>query len=113
MATRAISNTEDKLNTEDLRKYAEELEGTEDPDELEELKALTDLLEQIGDEDGELIRDSCFVEYAQELAEETGALPEKLSWPLYNIDWQAAARDLQMDYTAVEFAGVTYWFREY
>jgi hypothetical protein len=27
------------------------------------------------------------------------------------IDWNEAASELQMDYTAVEFDGVTYWVR--
>jgi len=27
------------------------------------------------------------------------------------IDWKAAARDLQVDYTEVDFDGVSYWIR--
>lgn len=27
------------------------------------------------------------------------------------VDWERAARELQMDYTPVEFDGVTYWVR--
>lgn len=58
-----------------------------------------------------LIRDSYFEDYAQQLAEDIGAIPRDLSWPLYSINWERAARDLQMDYTSVEFDGVTYWIR--
>jgi hypothetical protein len=65
-----------------------------------------------------LIRDSYFKEYAQELAEDCAPFPAKSkesellnSWPYRCIDWDQAARELQMDYTAVDFDGVTYWVR--
>ena len=57
------------------------------------------------------IRDSYFVEYAQELADDIGAIDSNAGWPLNNIDWDGAARDLQMDYSAVELDGVTFWTR--
>lgn len=59
----------------------------------------------------QLIRDTYFQEYARELADDIGALENANSWPLTCIDWDQAARDLQMDYTAVEFDGITYWIR--
>ncbi len=58
-----------------------------------------------------LIRDSYFEEYAQELAEDIGAINPDIGWPGNCIDWERAARDLQMDYTPVDFDGVTYWTR--
>jgi hypothetical protein len=58
-----------------------------------------------------LIRDSYFKTYAQELADDIGAVPRDLSWPATCIDWDQAARELQMDYTSVDFDGVTYWVR--
>ena len=58
-----------------------------------------------------LIRDSYFKSYAREYAEDTGELDKNLSWPHSCIDWDDAARELQMDYTAVDFDGVTYWVR--
>jgi hypothetical protein len=58
-----------------------------------------------------LIRDSYFKEYAQELADDIGAIPNDAAWPLTCIDWDQAARELQQDYTSVEFDGVTYWVR--
>lgn len=57
-----------------------------------------------------LIRESYFKEYAQDLAEELN--PTTVAqWPYTCIDWDQAARELQMDYTSVEFDGVTYWVR--
>lgn len=58
-----------------------------------------------------LIRDSYFKEYAMELAEDIGAIKSDASWPNNCIDWDQAARELRMDYSAVDFDGVTYWVR--
>jgi hypothetical protein len=58
-----------------------------------------------------LIRDSYFKEYAQELAEDCDMVKGDATWPNNCIDWNQAARELQMDYTAVDFDGVTYWIR--
>lgn len=58
-----------------------------------------------------LVRDSYFEDYAQELAEDIGAINSEASWPIYCIDWERAARDLQMDYTSGDFDGITYWAR--
>lgn len=58
-----------------------------------------------------LVRDSYFANYAQQLAEDIGVVKENASWPNNCIDWEQAARELKMDYTAVDFDGVTYWLR--
>ncbi len=82
--------------------------------EYDKLKALADgASDYAADwEYGEtLIRDSYFQEYAQDLAEDIGAVNSDATWPNNCIDWKQAARELQMDYTAVDFDGVTYWIR--
>lgn len=54
-----------------------------------------------------------FVEYAQELAEDLGAVDEGASWPNSYIDWERAARDLAMDYTVLDApGGGVYVFRD-
>ena len=116
-----IDNTQDSIDSRNIINWIEELEQDEGRDEEDtaELKTLQDLAEQCRDstpefENGEvLIRDSYFTEYAQDLAGEAGRIPQAGSdpWPLYCIDWEYAARELQMDYTPVEFDGVTYWVR--
>jgi hypothetical protein len=58
-----------------------------------------------------LIRDSYFTEYAQELAEDIGAVNCDASWPNQYIDWERAADALKADYTSVDFDGVDYWVR--
>jgi hypothetical protein len=95
---------------------ADETEGIElDEDEERELAALRAFAEDAsGAEDWEygetFIRDSYFVDYAQELAEDIG-VPEVDRWPTRHIDWEAAADELKGDYTSYDFDGVTYWAR--
>ena len=59
----------------------------------------------------QLIRDSYFQRYAMERAEDTGAIPDDASWPVTCIDWEQAALELQVDYSAIDLKGVTYWVR--
>lgn len=87
-------------------------------DGAREIVALLELAEEgqeLADwEYGEtLVRDSYFTEYAEQLAEDIGAidLSASLNWPLQYIDWERAAEALQMDYVQITFDGVTYWAR--
>jgi antirestriction protein len=51
-------------------------------------------------------------DFAQELAEEIGAIPEDLAWPMACIDWGQATRELFMDYwSASAPGGGVYVFR--
>ena len=90
--------------------------------EEEELATLETLLSDLqgngGDHQWEgdwypvtLIRDSHFKDYARDYAEDVGAINRDASWPNNCIDWDRAARELQVDYSSVEFDGVTYWYR--
>ena len=59
-----------------------------------------------------LIRDSYFEDYAKELCEDIGDMPKELPWYIANhIDWEGVAREIQMDYTSIDFDGVKYWVR--
>ena len=83
---------------------------------LEELVILRQLAEQCEDcgdwlYGATLIRDTYFKEYAQELAEDIGAVDSDAAWPMNCIDWDAAADALRQDYTEVEFDGETYLIR--
>src|SRR6185437_14764703 len=69
-------------------------------------------LEAYGDDyEPTMIAESYFVEYAQELAEDIGAIDSDARWPAYCIDWERAARDLAMDYSLVTFDGSDYYIR--
>jgi len=85
-------------------------------DEANEYKQLRDLAEQAEGysdwKDGAtLIRESYFKDYAQQLAEDIGAVNADATWPNNCIDWDQAARELEVDYTQVDFDGVTYLIR--
>ena len=82
-------------------------------DELNQLKELADEGEGFGDwEYGvTLVHCSYFQDYAQQLAEDIGAIDRTLGWPACHIDWEAAAESLKMDYSAVTFGHNTYWGR--
>jgi len=130
---RDIDNTQDLIDVRDVIARVEEIEssvedytGTEgepEPDDYtEELVTLTAFLADLagngGDEEWRgdwypvtLVRDSYFKEYAQDLAEDIGAIPDNAQWPCRCIDWDKAAWELRMDYTSAEYGGVTYWYR--
>lgn len=125
-----ISNTDDVIDSRDVIKRIEELESerealTEDSPELAqwdddygpELKVLKRLAEQ-GEgyapdwHHGEtLVRDSYFTEYAEQLADDIGAVDRNARWPICHIDWEAAAEALKQDYASVDYDGITYWVR--
>lgn len=58
-----------------------------------------------------LINDAHFTEYAESLAYDLGLADEDESWPFNCIDWQAAAEELQVDYTNITFRGNDFWVR--
>jgi hypothetical protein len=93
-----------------------ELKGHAQSDEAQELAALEVLAseaEGYGDwHHGEtLIRDSYFTDYAQQLADDIGAIDRDAKWPTNHIDWEAAADELKQDYTEVCFNGTAYLMR--
>ena len=83
--------------------------------ELTELETLLDDLSgNGGDEQWEgdwypvtLIRDSHFRDYAQDFADDIGRISDSAEWPHTCIDWDQAARELQMDYSSTTFNGTT------
>lgn len=90
--------------------------------EPEELAMLEGILSELagygGDEEFEgdwypvqLIADGYFQEYAQNLAEECSMVDTGASWPMNCIDWEQAARELQMDYGIILIHDSTYWYR--
>ena len=125
MATN-FSNNDNVIDSRDIIERIEELtdlrdswEGTpwEESEEAEELTALESLAEEAEGyasdwKYGEtLIRDSYFVDYAQELAEDVCEMPRGIKWPYTCIDWDDAADELKQDYTTVDYDGVDYWIR--
>lgn len=115
----AVTNYEDIIDSRDIIERIEELSGfdTRDADEQRELDALEALQNEAEGYAPDwkygaaLVRDSYFETYARELAEELTTGGVVLNWPYTCIDWAEAARELKMDYTELEFDGVSYWVR--
>jgi hypothetical protein len=109
-----ISNLDDTIYSIDV---IEAIDNADESDyDPEEINHLIDLAKECEDFDDweygvNLIRDSYFKDYAIDLAYELGLVPTDYVWPTSCIDWNQAARELQMDYSAVEYNGVTYWIR--
>ena len=70
-------------------------------------------IEDVAENEPTMIPAYDFTEYAQELAEDIGAIDPDAKWPVYCIDWERAARELKMDYTSVRVNGMTYYFRAF
>ena len=125
MQTTTLDLSADIIDVRDIIARVEELEtmeGERDEDEVQELIALSAILADLegmgGDEQWRgvwypltLIRDSYFRTYAEELADDIGAIPRDAGWPMNCIDWDQAARELRYDYSGVDIGGVTYWTR--
>lgn len=125
----AISNSDDIIDSREviarIKELEAEREASDDPEaweqsgspEADELVVLTGLAEEGESATSDwpygaaLIRDSYFKTYAQELSDDINGARGLAVRPFNCIDWDEAARELQMDYTAVEFDGVTYWTR--
>lgn len=100
----------------ELVTYWEGRWADEFPDEAAELKELQEFHEEAtgysGDgDDYTAIADSYFEEYAQQLAEDIGAIKSDAGWPLMHIDWEAAANALKVDYTEVTLRSTEFQIR--
>ena len=135
--TKEITNSEDVIDLRDVTERVEALEeqlvlnvdetvaGFEDESDqalYEELVRLRSLLDDLRGDGGDhdwrdnwypllLVRDSYFEDFAQQEAEDLDLIKSDMRWPYTCIDWEKAAEELQVDYTTVEFDGVTYWYR--
>lgn len=115
----AIDNPE---REQDASNYAAALEAlnTWSEENAQELQTLTDIMDDLkgygGDEQWRgdwypltLISESYFTDYAEELVRDCydlKGLPD-----FVHVDWEATAREIQIDYSTVEIDGVTYFYR--
>ena len=118
-----VNNTDDIIDSRDVIARIEELEDMYDEeafednlddderDELLDLKTLAEEAENCCDwQDGvTLISDNYFEQYAENYARDIGAISNEHRWPLDCIDWEKAADDLKVDFSSVDFDGVTFW----
>ena len=82
-------------------------------DEQTELDELNELESEVSEwRHGEtMIPENDFEDYARQLADDLGAIPDENRWPCTCIDWEQAAKELAMDYSLVSFQGTDYYVR--
>ena len=110
----AVAALDAAKEARDAAKEALEAFRTDQQDELVALRALVAEASQCTDDwehGATLIRERHFVKYAEQLADDIGAIDLNHKWPHNHIDWEAAADELQGDYCAVDFDGETYFVR--
>lgn len=99
-------------------KHWKEWAESEEAEEFKTLQTLLDELKGIGGDEKwrgdwyslNLIKDDYFEEYTEELIIDLGYISRDFpSW--IAIDWGKTAEEVQQDYMAVEYDGVTYWTR--
>jgi len=121
-----IDLTADIIDLRDIIERVEELEELQEmgehletPDcELTQLRAVLEELKGSGGDEqwrGDwypitLIRESHFTEYTREMLEDCGTIPRDLpAW--VHIDWEATAREVEMDYSYISIGEVDYLYR--
>jgi hypothetical protein len=123
-------NDQDIIDSRDIIERIEELkeliegEGCEDActEYKLELAMLEDLADQGQSESSDwvhgetLIRRSYFVDYTEELINDCYEMPKQMhsgDWPFRHmtIDYEAAAKELEQDYSSIDFDGVEYLIR--
>jgi hypothetical protein len=123
-------NDQDIIDSRDIIDRIEELkeliegEGCEDActEYKLELAMLEDLADQGQSESSDwvhgetLIRRSYFVDYTEELINDCYEMPKQMhsgDWPFRHmtIDYEAAAKELEQDYSSIDFDGVEYLIR--
>lgn len=133
MQTQTLDLTADMIDIRDIIARVEELEDVQSDydadvfgrqwpeEERQELASLTAILNELkgygGDEQWRgdwypitLIADSYFTDYTRDLLDDCGMIPRDI--PDYiEIDWQATARNIRVDYSSIDIDGVTYWYR--
>lgn len=107
-----MDTDEDVITKEDAQLALKEWDESEDGQMLAKLKAFEDEVSSSEWRHGLiLIRESCFVEYCQQLVSDIGDMPKEI--PSYiEIDWDKTADNLRADYSSADFDGVTYLYRE-
>lgn len=125
--TNEISNTDDMIDSRDIIERIDQLDGRafdhddltdDEKSELKALKALAVQADSCADWGyGEaLIRHSYFVDYIKELIDDCYSMPKEMTsgewpWRHVTVDYEAAAKEAECDYTFVDFGGVEYLIR--
>lgn len=110
---------EDKADALDVLQRAQDAFSEPEQAELESLlELLRDLRDYGGDHKwngdwypGMLIDEEIFEQYAEQMAEDIGAIDRDAKWPYTCIDWEKAANELRVDYSEINVNGRPYLYR--
>ena len=109
----------DEENADDKNEIDLKLDDIEDKrgqiEELqEELSMLLDVKSEVPEfRHGEtLIHEDYWEEYVQDLCEDLGYISKDFPYWI-EIDWEATAKNVAMDYSTIEIDGNTFYFRSY
>lgn len=111
-------SSHDILDTRQLQDVIDDIESIDEEERDDDQKATLKALEELSDDIGEwlhgntLIRESYFQEYAEQTADDIGAIDRNATWPCNCIDWERAAAELQQDYSSCEIDGTTFYYRD-
>lgn len=100
---------------EDILFEEEEIQSWKEiwEDELEQIGEINKIEDELGrefDYGVTLVHEDYWEEYVEDLLVEIGYLPKDIpSW--IEIDWEATANNVKVDYTEVEYQGQTYYGR--
>jgi len=105
---------EERTEAEDELALARKELQTWDGAYADDLKALQELRDEIGEDalrHGEtMVLDTYWPDYVQQLCEDIGDIPRDL--PSYIvIDWDATGENIKADYSEIEIDGHTYYYR--
>lgn len=85
-------------------------------DEGKELKQLLEMKEEVDSCEWDygltLIHANYWADYVEELAKDIGAVESDVKWPYNHIDWEAAADELEQDYSTVDIGDHMYYYRD-
>ena len=102
----AFDDQEEELSESQITQLEKFCEG-----EIDDLVSIMSDLEYGAHNHETLIREDDFEEYVRQLAYDIGAIDSKAGWPTNHIDWESAAEELKMDYTAITIIDDDYYFR--
>lgn len=106
-----------ELEDETEQAFAERIRAAHGDEDADDYLALIDLRDQLNTwgsdwNDGmTIVVDGAFEDYAEQVARDVGLIDDTDGWPLYHIDWAAAADSLKRDYSEATVNGTVYYAR--
>lgn len=95
----------------DARTALQEFEESDDYEELEELRSMSEEIFEWRHGEA-LIPVDEWEDYVQELLSDIGDLPRDIPGYIV-IDWEATAANIAQDYSTIDYQGETYYYRNY